>query len=133
MRLWNVSDDIIIITRFSFLSSPCRCSRVSLPPSPSSHISAKHLNEKEQLFSMAGSFGYVAPEVLTKKGHGKAVDMWSTGCVFFVDTASQYRLLTITRSFCEYVGLSHTSFCAAIRLSGLKILRRWSERRRRQK
>lgn len=30
---------------------------------------------------MAGSFGYVAPEVLGKKGHGKPVDIWSTGCV----------------------------------------------------
>lgn len=44
--------------------------------------SAKHLHSaEEQLFSVAGSFGYVAPEVLNKKGHGKAVDMWSTGFV----------------------------------------------------
>jgi calcium/calmodulin-dependent protein kinase I len=31
--------------------------------------------------SLAGSPGYVAPEVLGKQGHGKAVDVWCTGCV----------------------------------------------------
>lgn len=42
--------------------------------------SAKHLHSPdEQLHSLAGSFGYVAPEVLNNSGHGKAVDMWSTG------------------------------------------------------
>lgn len=44
--------------------------------------SAKHLHSpEEQLQSMAGSFGYVAPEVLNKTGHSKAVDVWSTGWV----------------------------------------------------
>lgn len=44
--------------------------------------SAKHLDTpEEQLTTLAGSFGYVAPEVLNKTGHGKAVDIWSTGCV----------------------------------------------------
>jgi serine/threonine protein kinase len=43
-------------------------------------LSAKHLHSPdEQLHSLAGSFGYVAPEVLNKVGHGKAVDIWSTG------------------------------------------------------
>ena len=46
------------------------------------YASAKHLDQPdEQLTSLAGSFGYVAPEVLNKKGHGKAVDIWSTGYV----------------------------------------------------
>lgn len=41
---------------------------------------AKHLHSAdEQLHSLAGSFGYVAPEVLLKQGHGKPVDIWSTG------------------------------------------------------
>ena len=41
---------------------------------------SKHLHSSdEQLFSVAGSFGYVAPEVLLKKGHGKPVDVWATG------------------------------------------------------
>ena len=54
---------------------------VSLAYSDVSH-SAKHLETPtEQLKSLAGSMGYVAPEVLTKKGHGKPVDIWSIGYV----------------------------------------------------
>ncbi|KAL5495900.1 CMK2_2 [Sanghuangporus weigelae] len=46
---------------------------------------AKHLHgPDEQLFSVAGSFGYVAPEVLTKTGHSKKVDTWSTGIITYV-------------------------------------------------
>ncbi|KAI0781838.1 kinase-like domain-containing protein [Abortiporus biennis] len=46
---------------------------------------AKHLHSPdEQLHSLAGSFGYVAPEVLNKAGHGKAVDIWSTGIISYV-------------------------------------------------
>ncbi|KAF8054316.1 Pkinase-domain-containing protein [Lyophyllum atratum] len=46
---------------------------------------AKHLHSpEEQLHSLAGSFGYVAPEVLNKDGHGKAVDIWSTGIITYV-------------------------------------------------
>lgn len=46
---------------------------------------AKHLHSPdEQLHSLAGSFGYVAPEVLKKEGHGKAVDLWSTGIITYV-------------------------------------------------
>ncbi|RJE22462.1 calcium calmodulin-dependent protein kinase [Aspergillus sclerotialis] len=37
----------------------------------------------ELLTSMAGSFGYAAPEVMLKKGHGKAVDMWSLGVITY--------------------------------------------------
>jgi len=41
---------------------------------------AKHLEDSgEPLTSLAGSFGYVAPEVLNRKGHGKPVDLWSIG------------------------------------------------------
>lgn len=32
----------------------------------------------------AGSLGYAAPEVLTGKGHGKPVDLWSIGIITFV-------------------------------------------------
>ncbi|KAF7303628.1 Protein kinase domain-containing protein [Mycena indigotica] len=46
---------------------------------------AKHLHASdEQLLSLAGSPGYVAPEVLTKQGHGKAVDVWGTGVITYV-------------------------------------------------
>lgn len=35
------------------------------------------------LTSMAGSFGYAAPEVMLKEGHGKAADMWSLGVITY--------------------------------------------------
>jgi calcium/calmodulin-dependent protein kinase I len=37
----------------------------------------------EVLTTMAGSFGYAAPEVMMKKGHGKPVDMWSMGVITY--------------------------------------------------
>jgi calcium/calmodulin-dependent protein kinase I len=46
---------------------------------------AKMLNSggKEVLTTMAGSFGYAAPEVMEKRGHGKPVDMWSLGVITY--------------------------------------------------
>lgn len=32
---------------------------------------------------MAGSFGYAAPEIMMKQGHGKPVDMWSLGVITY--------------------------------------------------
>ncbi len=40
-------------------------------------------NPAEVLTSMAGSFGYAAPEVMLKQGHGKAVDVWSLGVITY--------------------------------------------------
>lgn len=40
-------------------------------------------NPTDVLTTMAGSFGYAAPEVMLKKGHGKAVDMWSLGVITY--------------------------------------------------
>lgn len=37
----------------------------------------------EVLTSMAGSFGYAAPEVMLRQGHGKAVDLWSLGVITY--------------------------------------------------
>jgi serine/threonine protein kinase len=37
----------------------------------------------EVLTTMAGSFGYAAPEVMLKQGHGKPVDMWSMGVITY--------------------------------------------------
>lgn len=38
---------------------------------------------EEVLTTMAGSFGYAAPEVMLKHGHGKPVDMWSLGVITY--------------------------------------------------
>ncbi|KAH0544514.1 hypothetical protein FGG08_001413 [Glutinoglossum americanum] len=45
---------------------------------------AKMLDTKDEvLTTMAGSFGYAAPEVMLKKGHGKPVDIWSLGVITY--------------------------------------------------
>ncbi|KAL8276514.1 hypothetical protein RQP46_011062 [Phenoliferia psychrophenolica] len=44
---------------------------------------AKHLEDGEELHSLAGSPGYAAPEVLLKKGHGPPVDLWSIGVITY--------------------------------------------------
>ncbi len=45
---------------------------------------AKMLDNKDELLNtMAGSFGYAAPEVMLKRGHGKPVDMWSMGVITY--------------------------------------------------
>jgi calcium/calmodulin-dependent protein kinase I len=45
---------------------------------------AKMLDTQDEvLTTMAGSFGYAAPEVMLKKGHGKPVDMWSLGVITY--------------------------------------------------
>ncbi|TLS25261.1 hypothetical protein PpBr36_07686 [Pyricularia pennisetigena] len=45
---------------------------------------AKMLDSRDEvLTTMAGSFGYAAPEVMMKKGHGKPVDMWSMGVITY--------------------------------------------------
>ena len=45
---------------------------------------AKMLDSDEAVLStMAGSFGYAAPEIMLKKGHGKPVDMWSLGVITY--------------------------------------------------
>lgn len=40
-------------------------------------------SSNEVLTTMAGSFGYAAPEVMMKRGHGKPVDMWSLGVITY--------------------------------------------------
>ena len=45
---------------------------------------AKMLDSKDAMLNtMAGSFGYAAPEIMLKKGHGKPVDMWSLGVITY--------------------------------------------------
>ncbi|KAJ1823233.1 Calmodulin-dependent protein kinase cmk2 [Coemansia sp. RSA 2675] len=40
-------------------------------------------SDDEILSTMCGSYGYAAPEVLLRQGHGKPVDVWSMGIVTF--------------------------------------------------
>ena len=45
---------------------------------------AKMLDSQNGVLStMAGSFGYAAPEIMLKQGHGKPVDMWSLGVITY--------------------------------------------------
>ncbi|KAH9828745.1 Calcium/calmodulin-dependent protein kinase [Teratosphaeria destructans] len=45
---------------------------------------AKHLDSPDEMLkTMAGSFGYAAPEVMLKQGHSKPVDMWSLGVITY--------------------------------------------------
>ncbi|KAK0515749.1 hypothetical protein JMJ35_001783 [Cladonia borealis] len=45
---------------------------------------AKMLDSKDAMLNtMAGSFGYAAPEIMLKQGHGKPVDMWSLGVITY--------------------------------------------------
>ncbi len=46
-------------------------------------IAKKLETENEVLTSMAGSFGYAAPEVLKGVGHGKPCDVWSIGVIAY--------------------------------------------------
>lgn len=40
-------------------------------------------SNREVLTTMAGSFGYAAPEVMERKGHSKPVDLWSLGVITY--------------------------------------------------
>jgi calcium/calmodulin-dependent protein kinase I len=44
---------------------------------------AKMLESNQVLTTMAGSFGYAAPEVMEKRGHSKPVDLWSLGVITY--------------------------------------------------
>ena len=75
-------------------------------------VSAKHLESaQEVLHNLSGSFGYVAPEVLSNLGHGKPVDIWSTGCVvLFGCCYLPVSICAISGSsvMCSYVVIHHS-------------------------
>ena len=37
----------------------------------------------EVMFDTCGTPAYIAPEILHKKGYGKEIDIWSSGCVLY--------------------------------------------------
>jgi serine/threonine protein kinase len=43
-----------------------------------------HLPNGELCFHPCGTPNYIAPEMLTKKGYSKPVDMWAVGCIAFI-------------------------------------------------
>lgn len=49
----------------------------------SQHFFLTFATKKKQLFSMVGSPGYIAPEVLLKKGYSFECDIWSIGVIMF--------------------------------------------------
>lgn len=103
-RTRDKDSDIVIADFGMYVRSPTHILPSPSPPLSSFSCSrtgavdrAKHLHSsEEQLMSLAGSFGYVAPEVLNKKGHGKAVDLWSTG---YVDPLSPFLLFLTSADF----------------------------------
>ncbi|KAF9963849.1 hypothetical protein BGZ65_009613 [Modicella reniformis] len=46
-------------------------------------ISKTMESDDQVLTTMCGSYGYAAPEVLLRRGHGKPVDMWSIGIIIY--------------------------------------------------
>ena len=55
---------------------------------------AKALQSKDEaLMSMAGSYGYAAPEILLQTGHSFPADMWSLGYPHFLSRLSQCHYL----------------------------------------
>lgn len=79
----------------SLLTSECNCYHFTTLRQVLIFSSAKHLHTpEEQLHSLAGSFGYVAPEVLLKQGHGKPVDIWAIGYVFYTTLSARLQIST---------------------------------------
>jgi polo-like kinase 1 len=46
-------------------------------------LATKLKGDNERKKTLCGTPNYIAPEILTKKGHGFEVDIWSTGCIMY--------------------------------------------------
>jgi len=46
-------------------------------------LSKRNVVENKSAFSVVGTPEYLAPEILLKQGHGKAVDWWTLGCILY--------------------------------------------------
>ena len=44
---------------------------------------SKSKKEREKMWEIVGSNGYIAPEVLLKQGYDHTCDWWSVGCIMF--------------------------------------------------
>ncbi|EMR11366.1 hypothetical protein PNEG_00393 [Pneumocystis murina B123] len=44
---------------------------------------ARNVEENQVLLTLAGSYGYAAPEILSRRGHGKSCDIWSLGVIAY--------------------------------------------------
>lgn len=74
-RTRDADSDVVIVDFGMYVLLLSQPWHVSLDGDSAKHLHSPH----EKLESLAGSFGYVAPEVLNRSGHGKAVDIWSIG------------------------------------------------------
>jgi len=68
------------------------------------HVSAQAYNPVDDI---TGRVGYVAPGVLSRKGHGKPVDVWSTGYVLIPLLCAPTFIIPLasSRTFCFMVTL----------------------------
>jgi serum/glucocorticoid-regulated kinase 2 len=46
-------------------------------------LSKRNVVDDRNAFSVVGTPEYLAPEILLKQGHGKAVDWWTLGCILY--------------------------------------------------